>query len=210
MVEREMPVANRAAINADIRLAVLADVPALADAMAAAFFDDPVMAWLLADARRRHARLQRFFALELRLVGLDQGCAWTTGRRNAAVLATPPGHWRLPWRVALRHGPDFIRAFGARLPLATALLQSLEHRHIREPHYYYPYIGVAPESQGAGLGTELMRCALAEPDRLGLPAYLEATSPRNAALYERLGFVLRDELSFAGSPPILLMRRPAR
>jgi hypothetical protein len=45
-------------------------------------------------------------------------------------------------------------------------------------------------------------------DQARLPAYLEATSPRNVSLYERLGFVILDELRLASSPPLILMRRP--
>ncbi|HEY2635810.1 MAG TPA: GNAT family N-acetyltransferase, partial [Solirubrobacteraceae bacterium] len=70
------------------------------------------------------------------------------------------------------------------------------------------YIGVAPGHQGRGLGTRLMRPTLDECDARGLPAYLEASSERNRALYERLGFVVQRELRFAGSPPIWPMLRP--
>jgi hypothetical protein len=41
-----------------------------------------------------------------------------------------------------------------------------------------------------------------------VPAYLEASSERNAALYERLGFQCAEVLRFAGSPPLRLMLRP--
>lgn len=59
-----------------------------------------------------------------------------------------------------------------------------------------------------GLGSALMRPTLERCDREGLPAYLEASSERNAALYERLGFELIRELRVAGSPPLRLMARP--
>ncbi len=77
----------------------------------------------------------------------------------------------------------------------------MEYRHPREPHYYFVDIGVAPHAQGRGLGSALMRPTLDRCDREGLPAYLEASSERNAALYERLGFRVIRELRVAGSPP---------
>jgi hypothetical protein len=45
----------------------------------------------------------------------------------------------------------------------------------------------------------------------GTPAYLEASSARNRALYERHGFEVTEELSLPkGGPPIWLMwREPA-
>ena len=49
-------------------------------------------------------------------------------------------------------------------------------------------IGVHPDTQGQGLGSTLMRPTLDRCDREGLPAYIEASNERSAALYARLGF----------------------
>lgn len=191
------------------RPATPADVPRLAATLAAAFHDDPVFGWILPDAGRRAEGLRRFFTLELRLVGLARGTVWTTDALDGAAITTPPGAWRLPWPVTLRHGLAFTRAFGLRLPHAAALLQLMEHRHLREPHHYLPYIGVAPAVQGRGLGTGLMGPTLSRCDAAGLPAYLEATCERNAALYERLGFATVGELRLGSSPPLWpMVRRP--
>lgn len=62
--------------------------------------------------------------------------------------------------------------------------------------------------QGRGLGSTLLGPTLTRCDREGLPAYLEASSERNAALYARLGFKLVNELRVQGSPPLRLMLRP--
>jgi GNAT superfamily N-acetyltransferase len=86
----------------------------------------------------------------------------------------------------------------------------MERRHLREPHYYVRDVGVLPDMQGKGLGSALMRPTLDRCDREGLPAYLEASSERNAALYERLGFRVTEELRVADSPPLRLMRRSPR
>jgi hypothetical protein len=57
-----------------------------------------------------------------------------------------------------------------------------------------------------------MRPILERCDREGLPAYLEASSPRNRALYERHGFVVVEEMRLAkDSPPLWRMwRKPRR
>jgi hypothetical protein len=54
----------------------------------------------------------------------------------------------------------------------------------------------------------LLRAVLARADREGSPAYLEATSRRNRALYERHGFVTIGELTVADCPPLYAMWRP--
>jgi GNAT superfamily N-acetyltransferase len=172
--------------------------------MADAFYDDPVFGWLLPDDRSRLARLRRFYAVELRHVGLGRGCAWTSEDLAGAAISSPPGAWQVPLRAMLLQGS----LFGARLARAARLLGAVEQRHPRAPHHYFAHIGVAPAAQGKGLGSRLMSPTLDLCDREGLPAYLEASSERSAALYERLGFQLTSELRVGGSPPLRLMLRP--
>jgi ribosomal protein S18 acetylase RimI-like enzyme len=71
-------------------------------------------------------------------------------------------------------------------------------------------IGVDPAYQGRGYGAALLRHALQTCDRDGLPAYLEATSPRSAALYQRHGFEVIGVIQVADSPPIFPMLRQLR
>jgi GNAT superfamily N-acetyltransferase len=78
---------------------------------------------------------------------------------------------------------------------------------VRGAHYYVRDVGVLPSRQGQGLGSALLRPTLERCDREGLPAYLEASSERSAALYERLGFRITRELRIGGSPPLWLMLR---
>jgi ribosomal protein S18 acetylase RimI-like enzyme len=186
------------------------DVDLLGAALADAFAADPVFDWLLPDGPGRHSRLVRFFEVELRHVVMPAGRVWTGAPSAGASLELPPGSWRMPVRSQLTHAPAFTRIFGRRLPQAAALITAMERRHLREPHYYLPYVGVAEGFQGRGLGTSLMRQTLNRCDREALPAYLEATSERNAALYARLGFEHLGSFTLGSSPPLWPMRRPPR
>ncbi len=197
-----------ATAGAQARPIASAEVSTVSDALAAAFEDDPVFSWLLPDRARRRSRLVRFFKLELRHIVLPVGRALTTDGAAGASLELPPGAWKMPIAAQLGHGPAFARVFGARLAHALALITLMEHRHLREPHYYIPYVGVIPQAQGRGLGTALLQPTLERCDRERLPAYLEATSERNVALYLRLGFEHLDVITLGSSPPLWPMRRP--
>lgn len=180
----------------------------LARTLAAAFADDPVLGWLVPDERVREERLRRFFTIELRHMGFARGTVWTCDGSRGAAICMPPGNWHMPTRVTIAQGPAFWRAFGRRLPLATALQARLELHHERRPHWYILAVGVRPDYQGQGLGTALLSPTLARCDRDGLPAYLEASSERSVVLYERLGFKHLGELRVSGSPPLWRMLRP--
>jgi GNAT superfamily N-acetyltransferase len=192
------------------RQAVAEEQAELACTLAAAFAEDPVLGWLLPDVPMREERLRRFFTIELRHISFARGTVWTCDGLCGAAMCMPPGAWQLPPRVALAQAPAFGRVFGRRLPIATALQAAMELRHERRAHWYILAVGVRPEQQGRGLGTALLSPTLARCDREGLPAYLEASSERSAALYERLGFEHVRRLRLAGSPPLWLMLRPPR
>jgi ribosomal protein S18 acetylase RimI-like enzyme len=185
-----------------------ADFAPLARALAAAFEDDPIFAWLLPNKRRRPDKLLRFFTLELESVVLPSGTAWMSPEASGACLELPPGKWRMPLQTQALHAPQFVAVFGRSLPRALITITQMERRHLREQHFYVPYVGVAPEGQGAGLGTKLLGKTLERADAAGLPTYLEATSERNAALYERLGFNHLGAFTVLGSPPLWPMRHP--
>lgn len=176
-------------------------------ALGAAFSDDPIFGWLIGPRSNRRTRLEQYFALQLDHSFAD-GSVWTADGLHGAALCMPPGQWRLPPKLIAAHSARFTSIFRARLPRAIGLLAAVERRHLRGAHYYFANIGVAPEAQGHGLGSALMRPTLDRCDEEGLPAYLEASSERNAVLYERLGFQCTEILRFAGSPPLRLMMRP--
>lgn len=193
-----------------LRRATVADVAQLADTLAAAFRDDPIYGWLIPSDAKRPSSLRTFFAIQLRTLGLARGDVWTSEHLVGAAITTPPGMWRLPPTVMMRNGRRFAKVFGAQMPRALAYLVRMEHLHVDGPHHYVATVGVSPEAQGQGWGTKLLRPTLDLCDARKLPAYVEATSERNAALYERLGFALTGEMRMRDSPPLrLMLRRPA-
>ena len=193
----------------EIRRAVPDDAEELADSLARAFSDDPGFSHVLPDPGDRTDRLRIFFETELRAVALPRGLVWTTEEVVGAAVWGPPDGWRVPMTASVREGPAMIRAFGRRLPLALWSRLRMDTRHPRKPsHWYLAVMGVAPVWQGRGLGTALMRPGLDEIDAASLPAYLESSTPRSRALYERHGFVVTGEMNVPlGGPPIWLMWR---
>lgn len=92
-----------------------------------------------------------------------------------------------------------------------AVFEAMGNVHPQEPHWYLPMIGVRPDRQGRGLGSAMLRPVLARCDAEDIPAYLEATTERNRALYARHGFQLIATIEVAGCPPLYAMlRQPAR
>jgi ribosomal protein S18 acetylase RimI-like enzyme len=192
----------------EVRKATEADVPALARSLARAFFEDPVFAWLLPDASDRLERAERGFAFYLRRIYLEHDECYTLDGGGGGALWLPPNTWHLGPLAQLRLAPGMLAATGRRFPQLMRAIATIEANHPKAPHFYLPFVGVEPAMQGRGLGTALMRPILERCDREGLPAYLESTTPRNRACYERQGFQVTEEFAFPrGGPPSWRMWR---
>ena len=186
------------------------DVQRLSGVLAEAFLNDPVYTWLLPGSLRLKSRLRTVFAAEMEQYVLrNGGTVWTTPEYGGALAALPPGAWEFPKSVTGKETLKWVRAFGARSLLATRVQRLMEERHLREPHFYVRAVGVRTALQRRGLGSALMLPTLEKADSAGLPTYLEASSDRSAALYERLGFVHLGVLELPGGPPLWPMRRPS-
>jgi predicted GNAT family acetyltransferase len=194
----------------EVRTAAADAVPKVAAALADAFINDPVFTFLLPGSLRLKRRLRRLFAVEMEQYVLPNGrTVWTTSGYDGAVAELPPGAWEMPKSMTGRETLKWVWAFRTRLPLATRVQQAMEKQHLREPHFYVRTVGVRTALQGQGVGSALMQPTLERADSAGLPTYIEASSERSAALYERLGFLHMDVLELPeGGPPVWLMRRP--
>ena len=91
---------------------------------------------------------------------------------------------------------------------ATALGRKLAELHPKVAHAHLVFLGVSPSAQGRGVGSAILKHTLAPLDAAGIPAYLEATSERNIALYERHGFAISGEFKLPGLHMRTMFREP--
>ncbi|MFF1296482.1 MULTISPECIES: GNAT family N-acetyltransferase [unclassified Streptomyces] len=154
----------------------------------AAFQDDPVSRWVFPGDEHRRTAHPRLMAAFTDIV-LAEGRVDVTEDGTACALWLPvPDGEHADEEGA--DGPAELRAEvdpdNERVELIGRLTADIHPAG--RAHEYLWMIGVAPEHQGQGLGTALIASVLDRCDREGLCAYLEASSARSRALYERLGF----------------------
>jgi GNAT superfamily N-acetyltransferase len=133
-------------------------------------------------------------------------------RLGGAAVWVPPGSWLIGPLQTLRLVPPVVGVLRGGSPRLVRAHVWMERKHPKRPeHWYLPVIGVAPEWQGRGFGQALLQPMLRQCDQEGVPAYLEASTPRNRALYERNGFRCVEEGVYAKSaPPLWRMWREPR
>lgn len=195
-------------ISSNVRRVESDDVGSLAEVLANAFFSDPVGEWLFPGPEDRASGLRRLFESELSHIVLPHATGLTNQDRTGAALWLPPGHWKVPPLTLTKLLPRFMGLFGRRLSIVLrGLFEVAKHHPDDEDHFYLPFMGVAPEHQGRGIGSSLLMPILQTCDRDGIGAYLEATNQDNLRLYERHGFRVLGEVVLPSGPPLWPMWR---
>jgi ribosomal protein S18 acetylase RimI-like enzyme len=198
--------------DATVRAASLDDVPAMADALALSFHDDPVMAWLFGDDEARTVRhLRRYMAHEA-VRHLQHPDVYTTADHAGAALWDPPGHWKVGFGQVMGLMPVMIPGLKHRVVRALRGLARIEALHDQQPsdHYYLAVLGTRPERQGHGIGTSLLHPVLHRCDAEGVGAYLESSKESNIPFYRRHGFDVVDEVPLPGGVSVWGMWRDPR
>jgi GNAT superfamily N-acetyltransferase len=187
-----------------------------ADILAGSFHDEPAYRHLIPDPRRRPAALRAFLSAPLR-DAQAQGSCWAATENDTLVGVAawqPPG--RYPWSTwrRLRALPHLLSAFRAAPSSCRDLIRfgsNIDRLFPQEPVWYLQALGVLPDHQRVGIGTQLLRACLQQADQDGRPCYLETTTPDAVRFYGRQGFeVSRHGLQLVPEGPThWLMRRPS-
>jgi ribosomal protein S18 acetylase RimI-like enzyme len=189
------------------------DIPRLADVLAQAFYDDPVMRWATREDEKRLPALTDLYAQSLEH-DIRYGWVTTTDDLNACAVWLPPEAAKEPTPLlyTLRMLPNYIRWCSARkIGKWLNFIALCEEKRPKTPHYYLDFIGVHPDRQGQGYASALLRYTLTKLDTLQAPAYLESSNPRNNPLYQRKDFITTDEIHLPNGPTLWCMhRKPAK
>jgi GNAT superfamily N-acetyltransferase len=187
------------------RRATTQDLPGIADALADAFHDDPVMAYVFGDDQAKaQKRLVPFFRHEGgRHLRGDH--VFTTEGYAGASYWDPPRRWKTGAKDYLGLAGPMLLGVGLRIPRALRGLARLDEVHEAQPadHWYLAVLGTRTDRQGTGVGSALMDPVLEICDRDGLGAYLESSKERNVPFYRRHGFEVVEEVEFGPGGPTL-------
>ncbi|MEV4508402.1 GNAT family N-acetyltransferase [Dactylosporangium sp. NPDC049525] len=191
-----------------LRRAGAGDAATVAGVLAAALDDTDIAHWLVPQDAARAEVYRRYF---------DLVTPWFV--EHGTVYLAADGSAAAAWvRLDGKFEPDIddydrrlARACGAATDRFVRLDVDMLAAHPDGlTHDYLAFLGVAPAAQNQGLGSRLLREHHRVTDGDGVPAYLEATGRRNAALYARHGYVDTGEVPIGAGPPLFAMLRQPR
>ncbi len=176
-----------------------AQIEATVTALADAFVTNPLHVCAFGPQRLDQNRL--FFRIGLRrmfagqsFVALLDGAVRGYMHFNVSPYCLPP-----PEEVPLSTA-SLLKPLGDAVPQVVKWVSRWCRLDPEEPHVHLGPIGVAPQAQGRGVGTALMRRYLEYLKQEQAAGYLETDRPENVGFYERFGFVVERKEMLIGTP----------
>lgn len=181
-----------------MRRLVAADLPRAMDVVSRAFQNDPGMVGMFPNAETRARVAPRLYRMSVG-PGIENGQVYGVGEPVEGIaIWQAPNQGEPTFRQYLRAGGLGVLFGPALIPVLRSAGTERRNRamhkaHAPQPHYYLSILAVAPEAQGKGLASRLVKPILALADEQSRGAYLETMNPRNVAIYEHFGFACVEE-----------------
>lgn len=197
-----------------VRLTRRDESAAMSPLLSDAFVDEAGLNYWLKQGREKERARRRFFdAIVEDAVHPERDIyvAESGGDHLGAALWVSAGRKAFDLSVLkqVSLGPLMLSIAGvAGMQRGFALAAKLETYHPKVPHAHLVFLGVATSAQGCGVGSALLKHTLAPLDASGMVAYLECSTPRNVALYQRHGFDVTGEFDLPSLHMWTMTRQP--
>lgn len=171
------------------------DLKKCADVAARALLDDPSSKYLLKTDLTQQ-KLSRYYLIAFKALYDDAYILATSEDMEGIIILMPPGKTSVS-------AAKFIEAGGLALPFSVGfgiLSRSIKYENnnfrirksvCHDETWHIFQFGVAPEKQGQGLGSMLIKPFLIWLDERHLPCYLETHKQKNVDLYTHYGFLIK-------------------
>jgi ribosomal protein S18 acetylase RimI-like enzyme len=185
-----------------------ADIPQVAEALGKAFATNPAILAIYGDkttaARRWQDTLKNMFKYLPGNVFISE----LDGRVVGGMRIV---EWPACQAQSLKMILSMLGAAGGLGPLMRAMkMQSAWKKHDpKKPHWHLAPLGVAPDFQGKGIGSQMVKFYCDIIDRDKTEAYHETDRAENVPFYERFGFKVVGEEIVNGAKNWYMLR-PAK
>lgn len=175
------------------------EIQAASRALGRAFYDDPLMIYLMPSDGRRARAMTYVMRCAIRMAFPEGESYSLEAPEDGAALFLPPAVRKVPaMRVMQAILPDSWRFGLGPIARYMAVMKEFEAKHPPENHWYLMTLGVEPDRQGRGLGGRLISSVLKRAQAEGTTVYLETNKARNVAFYKKHGFRVREHFNCHG------------
>ena len=165
------------------------------------FFNWSLAVAIEPDEEIRRTRMHYFYALSIKhLIKYGEVYAPSPKMEGVAIWVHSDYYEMSTWQMIKSGALKVLIKFGFKsMKRAEILLDfaaDITAELINEPHYHLVWLGVEPELQKKGIGTELMLAILNKFSKENMKCLLDTQDKQNIDYYRRFGFKLISESQF--------------
>lgn len=181
-----------------------------ASVLSRAFYDDPYYRFIMPNAKKRMTQIHWWMKILLGYTWKYGTIYYTADLKSIAMWLGPDkpmvddvkilsmGLILYPFKIGIR---NFLRL------LDISEQWGKQHKKLNKRHYYLMVIGVEPDFQQQGIGSQLMQVGLEKVDNEKLECFLETVTPEDVRFYEKHKFKVFFNKGFAENSQYWLMKR---
>ena len=166
----------------------------VADILSKAFDDNKSVNYVVKQDENRQGRIRGLMEYSYNVCDAF-GDVWISEDAEACALVLHPDRKRSTLNSALWDVKLALSVIGlSRVGQVLTRESKIKSFHPHEPFSYLWFIGVRPELQGSGKGSQLLREIIERSKQNNLPIYLETSVERNLPWYQNHGFEIFNTL----------------
>lgn len=170
------------------------------------FFERVFFNWSLTvaiepDEEIRRTRAHYFYAISIRhLIKYGEAYAFSPKMEGVVMWVHSDHNEISTWQMIKFGALKALYKLGSktmkRAEICIEFMAKTAIELIEEPHYHLSWLGVEPELQKKGIGTELMLAILNKFSKENMKCLLDTQDKQNIDYYKRFGFKLINEVQF--------------
>lgn len=132
---------------------------------------------------------------------MDTGEVFISDDGKACAMIQFQDRKKFSWKSTFLDIQLILKTIGlGNIPKALARESFIKKHYPKEPFTYLWFVGVSPERQGHGFGSEILKYVLDYSKALNRPVYLETSTERNLPWYQKHGLEIYSESDRFGFP----------
>jgi ribosomal protein S18 acetylase RimI-like enzyme len=175
------------------------------DILSKSFDQNQSTNYVIRQDRHKKSRLRVLIAYCFNLCSAF-GKTYESGDQSGCALVLFPDRKRLTLKTVLWDIKLAVTAIGLDRELGILKRETkIKEFHPKEPFCYLWFIGVFPEHQKKGIGSQLLQEIIEDSENKGKDIYLETSVLSNIPWYQKFGFEIYQTIEFTYT--LYLMRR---
>ena len=170
------------------------DKDLVVDILTRSFYDNKSVNYVIKDDAQRLKRIRSLMKYSFEVCFLF-GKVYLSEDKKACALIVFPDKKKTNWKAIKLDIQLIISCLGISNLLKTLDREAkIKKLQPTTPFFHLWFIGVDPESQNKGTGSELLREVINEAEAMRRPVYLETSTLKNVPWYKKFGFKIYNEL----------------